>query len=527
MTSHPNRLWWTAVVLGWAFDFLFWGQAPGINYAVYIVLCVAGGYALLRYHGLRPARTVWIVLAGALTLAAFTAVRQEPMTAVVSGGVSLVLLGITALSYQGGRWPAYRLLDYLGGYLALLGSMLARPIGFHAQVKREQAESAPGEDRNRTEFWAFVRGVLIALPVLAVFAALLASADMVFSQRLEQVIALFRLEKLPEYIFRLAYILAGAYALAGVFLHAAYRSKAEIETGEGKPALQPFLGFTEAAVVLGSVAALFASFVAIQFQYFFGGASNIHLDGFTYAEYARRGFGELVVVAFFSLLLIQAASAATRRSTGTQRRWFSALAAAVVLLVLVMLVSAFQRLVLYESAYGFSRLRTYTHVFMIWLALLLVAVVLLEVFGRERAFALAALLATVGFTASLAVVNVDAFIVRQNLNRALHGQALDVTYLAGLSPDAVPPLAAAYRSGGFSPEVREGAGAALACYAGRQRAGEQRGDWRSFHFSRWRAEGTLQALEADLGAYTLEGEDWAYSVTAPSGAQYDCSVFWD
>ena len=122
--------------------------------------------------------------------------------------------------------------------------------------------------------------------------------------------------------------------------------------------------------MLGSVVILFAAFVAIQFQYFFGGQANIHIEGYTYAEYARKGFGELVAVAFFSLLLLLGLGAITRRDTESQRKTFSSLGVGLVGLVLVMLISAFQRLALYESAYGFSRLRAYTHVFMIWLALL-------------------------------------------------------------------------------------------------------------------------------------------------------------
>ena len=208
---------------------------------------------------------------------------------------------------------------------------------------------------------------------------MLGSADLVFGQRLEEFIELFNLENLPEYIFRFVYILMGAYALAGVFLHAAQQSKEERLVGEGKPVVPSFLGFTEAAIVLGSVAALFAAFVFIQFQYFFGGQTNIQIDGYTFSEYARRGFGELVTVAIFSLLLILSASGVTRRETEMQRRVFSGLGVGIVGLVLVMLVSAFQRLVLYETAYGFSRLRAYTHIFMIWLALLLVAVVVLEI----------------------------------------------------------------------------------------------------------------------------------------------------
>ena len=189
---------------------------------------------------------------------------------------------------------------------------------------------------------------------------------------------------MPEYIFRLVYILILAYALAGAFLHAAQKSDEKVEE---KTWVSPFLGFTEAAIVLGSLTVLFMVFVVIQFQYFFGGQANISIEGYTFSEYARKGFGELVAVAFFSLLLLLGLGNITHRQTETQRRVFSGFGAVLVGLVIVMLVSAYQRLVLYETAYGFSRLRTYTHVFMIWLGLLLVGVVLLKYFvgARHRA----------------------------------------------------------------------------------------------------------------------------------------------
>ncbi len=99
------------------------------------------------------------------------------------------------------------------------------------------------------------------------------------------------------------------------------------------------------------------------------------------------------------------------------------LSVGIVALVLVMLVSAYKRLVLYETAYGFSELRTYTHVFMIWLGLLLISTVILEIIHRERMFALTALIASIGFAATLPILNVDAFIVQKNIARELQGQS--------------------------------------------------------------------------------------------------------
>ena len=143
-----------------------------------------------------------------------------------------------------------------------------------------------------------------------------------------------------------------------------------------------------------------------------------------------------------------------------------------------MLVSAYKRLVLYETAYGFSELRTYTHVFMIWLALLLIATVVLEIIRRERLFALAALIASIGFAATLPILNVDAFIVRQNVQRVVDGNVtfesdpdrgqiesdeLDISYFTELSADALPALVDAYHSNSLPASVKDALGASLAC----------------------------------------------------------------
>jgi hypothetical protein len=368
-----------------------------------------------------------------------------------------------------------------------------------------------------------VRGVLIAIPIIAIFAALLSAADLVFAQRINSVIQLFSLEKLPEYILRGAYIVILAYLLAGVLLHASQKSHDEKLYGLEKPLVPQFLGFTEAAIILGSVITLFAFFVVIQFQYFFGGQSNIGVEGYTFSEYARRGFGELVLVAFFSLLLFQGLSTVVKRNTPTQRRVFTALGVGLVALVFVMLLSAFYRLTLYEEAYGFSRLRTYTHIFMIWLALLLLVVVILDLLQRQRTFALAAILALIGFSMSLILFNVDAFIANHNVQRAVEGQDLDVAYLASLSSDAVPTLANWYNDPALEPAIHDGIGASLACINAEPSHRDM--GWRSFNLSIYRADRDLAAL--DLSGYKILNDEYPSKVITPLKQEYDCYTYVD
>ncbi len=526
MKANPNRFWVVVVLLGWVFDFLFWKKPLGVNFAIFVLVSLLTGILLLRADGLRLARGSGLLLLPIAFLAAMTFIRLEPMTVFLSIAMVLFLMGMVAVTYLSGDWFRYSLLDYLFGYLRLFGSMLARPLGFAAENRRDLP--APGEKR-KVSPWPVLRGIVIALPVVAVFAALLSSADPIFAKRFEGFLALFKIDKLPEYILRLVLILIAAYALAGTFLHAAQKSGENVQE---KTLVPPFLGFTESAIVLGSVVTLFVAFVVIQFQYFFGGQANINVAGYTYSEYARRGFGELVAVAFFSLLLLLGLGTITRRETDNQRRSFSILGSGLVGLVIVMLVAAFQRLALYEMAYGFSRLRTYTHVFMIWLGLLLVAVVILEVLHRERAVALAMVLASLGFAISLSTLNVDAFIVRQNIQREVRGTGektapsradLDAQYFVDLSDDAVPPLVEAFHSKSLPISAQEKVGAALACKRYDHKQDKQGYPWQSFHFSRLNAAAALKQVNKELDAYKIDSASWPAKVKTPGGMEFPCS----
>jgi hypothetical protein len=533
MRTNPNRFWAIVILLGWVFDFLFWKKPLGINFAIFVTLCLLTGILLLRVDGLRLGRGSSLLLLPIAFLAAMTFIRLEPMTVFLSISMVLFLMGVLALTYLSGEWIRYTLLDYAFGYLRLFGSMIARPLGFISENRRLPSGQPDLSETRGSRVWPVARGIVIALPVVAIFASLLSSADPIFANRFKDFIDLFRIDNLPEYIFRLAYILILAYLLAGTFLHAAQKSDEKVEEKTWVP---PFLGFTESTIVLGSVVILFIAFVVIQFQYFFGGQANISIEGYTYSEYAVKGFGELVAVAFFSLLLLLGLGAITRRETEHQRRTFSILGVGLVGLVIVMLAAAFQRLGLYEAAYGFSRLRTYTHVFMIWLGLLLVAVVILEVLRRERAIGLGMVLASLGFVISLSLLNVDAFIVKQNIQREIRSMSdkafaqgradLDAQYFLDLSEDAIPPLVSAFHSKSLPASVKEKVGAALACKQYERKQDTHTYPWQSFHFSRWNADLGFTEVKKELDAYKIIDKDWPYQVKTPGGEEFPCYQYY-
>lgn len=550
-----QRIFILSLVVAWIFDLLFWKKIPGISFFIFVVICLLGGVISTWWARSRPALTSLLIGFLALLFAAMAFIRQEPFTGFLNVCLALGSMALLAMTWLGGRWYLYSLSDYVVQPLILAGLTLSRPFQFLVspqlntgtmpvpgqessmenikpseskspepiETPKQEAKNSLPKPRATTVIKSSLLGIILALPVLLVLGALLAAADPVFSRNINQLLELLNLENLQEFIFRLGYILIIAYLLSGVYLYALLSSQKERLIGLEKPWLPPFLGWLEAAIVLFSVDLLFAFFVGIQFRYFFGGQANINVEGFTYAEYARRGFGELVAVALISLLLFLSLSMITQRAEQKSRKLFSGLGIALVGLVAIILVSAFQRLLLYEAAYGFSRIRLYTHVFMICLGLLLVATMILELIGHMRTFALAALICSFGFGLSLNLINVDGLITRQNVQRTLQGHELDTNYLVTLSDDAVPDLFNEFHSTGLPAALHDQLGSVLSCRAYGSSQQSENLSWLSYRWPRANARRLYQLYQTQLSQYPVSEKDAGWFVTV-DGREQPCYV---
>lgn len=514
------RLFPLAVALAWLADYLFWGHPDGISFPFFIALALGLGFWLARQTDAAAHRRALWLLAPIAFFALMSILRAELMTVLLSRLLVLFFMALLAASFLGGRWPEYG----LGDLIDKLVTFVPKGLGRYRAARDEQESQQAGWRQAAP----ILRGLLLAAPLLLIMGSLLASADPFFGEWLDDVFSFLDIDNLAEYLLRAALILILANLLLGAFYYAFHASQDDKLLGENKPILTPFLGFTESATILGSLNLLFVAFVGFQFQYLFGGERNISFSGYTYAEYARRGFGEMVFVALLALLLFVLLSQVANREGPSQRKIYSWLGAGMFALVAVILVSAFQRLLLYESAYGYSQIRIYSHVFMIWLGLLLGAIVLLEIRSKQRAFGLAMLGAVVGFTATLGLVNVDGFIVHANLERARQGADMsssfsspgggryevdrdyvDLGYLGTLSNDAVPALVAEFEQAQAEENqaLMTYAAVGLLCHAERNQSYPVPANWQSWTLSGARARsawldlqdnGTFKSLDYDM-----------------------------
>ncbi len=474
---------------------------PGAGFALW-VLAVAGTVALLARRAREPvSREAAVLLAGAALFALGVAWRDSPALKLLDMGCAAVFLAL-AVYGRGAAWlrgaRGAGVVQYARALVAagLSAAFGALPLATEVEW-RDLAGVGGGAARRRA--LALLRGLLLSLPVLVVFGALLAGADAVFAQLISRT---FRVD-IGRVVGHVVLTAVLAWLAGGYLRELGAGPPAGTGPAVRAPALR--LGIVEVGVPLALLDLLFAAFVVVQVRYLFGGADVVAATaGLTYAEYARHGFFQLVWVAALVLPLLLAAEAVLERRGPGDVWTFRGLAGTQLVLVFAIMASALQRMRLYQVAFGLTELRVYTTAFMLWLALASVWLAATVLAGRRRRFALGALVSGAATLATLNALNPDALIVRVNAARATTGAGFDDGYALRLSGDAVPALAARVAAEPTTQGCRT-----LRVLAKRWLA-PGRADWRGWSVGSAQARATVQALRGRDG-----GRCPAQATTAP------------
>jgi hypothetical protein len=256
----------------------------------------------------------------------------------------------------------------------------------------------------------------------------------------------------------------------------------------------PFtLGTVEVGVILGLMNLLFLSFVIVQVPYLFGGMDLVqNTPDFKLAEYARRGFGELVAVSALVLPVLLIGQWLIRKENPFDQKLFRVLTVIQIALLFVIMASAVQRLVLLTGnlGYGMTTVRLYPLIFMGWLAIVFVWFALTVLRGSRQYFAWGALWSAFLILGATHVLNPDEFIVKTNIALMEQGREFDASYNSRLSDDGLPALLTSFDK--FNDQDQQ-----IIIRGVSQRFCEERtgGDLRSWNLSRWLLSRQLNSNE--------------------------------
>jgi len=477
-----------ALTLGVLGDALLRSFPWGVNFALWASLLAAAIFFLGRARRQAFAQGGgWLLLPIVLSPLAFLWHESLALKALNLLAL-LTALSLSMLRARGGRLYVSGLMQYASG--SLLAGFNAAFGMFPLLLKDREWTSAFGGNQLRKTV-AVLLGVALALPPLLIFGGLFMGADAVFRS-----LVLRYLRAVPSHVVVIAFI---TYCVGG-YLRGVLFGK-ELNLGTEKRPLPISLEAIETGVMLGLLHLLFLAFVAVQVRYFFGGSALVQATtGLTYADYARRGFFELVTVAALVLPLLLFVHWLLRPDDARVRRLFQWLAGMQIALLFVIMASAFERMRLYQAEYGLSEQRLYPTAFMGWLAVVFVWFCLTVLCGRRERFAFGAMVAGFLLIAALHALNPDALIARTNLARARAGQIFDARYASRLSADAVPQLAAGLPA--LNPQDR----CTLASELLKRWSPPENADWRSWNISRAQAWQAISANESALRAACAESK---------------------
>ncbi|HEU4387566.1 MAG TPA: DUF4173 domain-containing protein, partial [Blastocatellia bacterium] len=419
-------------LVGVVVDALLRNTRPGLNVPILAAVLIAAAMWLAREGRVNPSRASRVVLPALMVFAAAFAWRDSATLKILDAVALFAMLSVAFSSCGAYRARLSSITDYLfNGITVLLNTL----VGSLSLALREVEWRTIRRGRTWRVGLSLASGAALAVPVLLVFGTLLASADPVFARGMREAVRL-QPETLASHL-----LFAGPIAwIAAGFFRGALTSTQSPITPRPRPSFLS-LGAVQVATLLGLVDLLFLGFVIVQLGYFFGGAERVEATvGLTYAEYARRGFFELVAVTALALPLLLGSHWLLRKRSSRDEVVYRWLAGIMLVLLLVIMASALRRMRLYQSEYGLTELRLYTTAFMLWLGVVFVWFALTVLYGRRERFATGAGIAALAIILALNALNPDAFIVRTNMSNIRSGYVFDAQYAASLSSDAVPAL---------------------------------------------------------------------------------------
>jgi hypothetical protein len=436
------------VLLGAAGDVLLRVPGPpGLNLPLWVASVAIATITVHRRAALALDRERVAWLAIGVVFASGLAWRDAPPLKLLGLGCATLAFALAAHRLSASWVRRAGVLHYAGALA--LGALYAWTAAMPAllDAKRSTADVEPGGRARWRGAAAVARGLVIAAPLLLVFGALFVSADAVFARLLVNLIH-FDVERVASHILLFLVFAWLSIGYMRSFLTGTEPSPLrDLWRDDGlaaSAAKRSRLGITEIATVLAALDLLFLLFVVVQFRYLFGGDALVRVTpDLTYAEYARRGFFELVVAAVLVVPILLAADWLLDRRTQRADSVFRSLAGLQIGLVLAITASAFQRLRLYRASYGLTESRFYATVLLIWIGAMLLWLAATVLRGRRESFAFGALASGLATIALLFAINPDAIVARTNVARMPLADApvrFDVAYATSLSADAVPVL---------------------------------------------------------------------------------------
>ena len=273
-----------SLALGLIFDYFFYIKIPGISFPLYISLVIIALFLISIFIKKKLQKQIlWLILP-LMFFSFMVFIRSSVLLTFLNIITSLLILLVIAKIAFKIKLKNFVIKNYL--------EILLLPFDFLEPLCKTLGNifKLRGADNNQKILPKIIKGILITIPVLLIFLLLFASADLIFQRYLSNLTNIFTLSE--ETFSRIVLIIMVTLAFTGAYSYIFGKPENEETLLNNGQTIS--LGHIENSILLISVNILFFIFIVIQLTYLFGFENTIASQGFTYAEYARKGFFELI-----------------------------------------------------------------------------------------------------------------------------------------------------------------------------------------------------------------------------------------
>ncbi|MBE6729212.1 MAG: DUF4173 domain-containing protein [Ruminococcaceae bacterium] len=205
-----------------------------------------------------------------------------------------------------------------------------------------------------------------------------------------------------------------------------------------------FSGIENAYIIsfLSAIGFCYLLYLFSQLAYFFSAFKGFLPDGeITYAQYARKGFFEMCVIAVINLIIVFLALFLAKKKNGKACGAIKILATFIAVFTLIIIATAVSKMVLYIGTFGMTILRLTTSAFMVFLAVVFISVIL-RIFSTKINIVKTALITASCILTVLGTANVNEVCARYNYESYMTKKLdkIDVSAMNELSDEGIPYL---------------------------------------------------------------------------------------
>jgi hypothetical protein len=428
-----------SILLGIIFDNLFYGNIPGISCLIFVVAFYIFFYLYFQKSLTMSFGNSNILILFILILSSTFGIYTNPIFMILNIIAIPILIAVHTIIVTDKNnyfWYEYKFLNDLA-YNVLYGSLahILKPISLVKNLIHLRSNT-----EKYSTFKKILIGIIISIPLLFIVIGLLSSADEVFKNMIDSFSNIFIDFKINSIVFQLIMILAVSLIIFSYIWNLSLvdnneKSKVIDIDNHKRYIIDPVILIT----ILIMICLVYSLFNFIQFTYLFGSLNSKLPSSLTYAEYARRGFWELIAVTLINLTILIININFTEKAQNKINTVAKILNSLLVFFTTIMLFSAHFRMSLYEEVYGYTYLRIFTHSFMLYIFGLLLITLTRIWYSRLSLLKFYLIISLIAYTL-INFANVDSIIAKNNIDRYHKTGKLDINYLTSLSYEAAPQI---------------------------------------------------------------------------------------